>query len=289
MSKRELPSFRVPTRQGVRSDISVQALQRWNSDIRAAGGGDAEASISILEPIGEDWFGGGVTAKRISAALRSIGERPVTVNINSPGGDFFEGLAIYNLLVEHKAEVTIKVMGLAASAASIIAMAGDQVQIARAAFLMIHNTWVLAAGDRNAFREVADWLEPFDAAAVDVYQARTGIEVKRLSSMLDEETWIGGSAAVDQGFADALLGDEAVAGAAQNAADLSPQAARAQIDLIMARAGLSRSESRGLVAALKSGMPSAAPASTPSAAGSGMPSAAVTELARGALAKLDSI
>ncbi|MBN0106041.1 Clp protease ClpP, partial [Pseudomonas aeruginosa] len=92
------------------------------------------------EPIGYDWWTGeGVTAKRIAGALRAIGgDVDVTVNINSPGGDVFEGLAIYNLLREHKGKVTVRVLGLAASAASFIAMAADEVKIARAGFLMIH-------------------------------------------------------------------------------------------------------------------------------------------------------
>ncbi|MFT2622165.1 head maturation protease, ClpP-related, partial [Escherichia coli] len=76
---------------------------------------------------------------------------------NSPGGDMFEGLAIYNLLREHEGEVNVKVLGLAASAGSVIAMAGDTVQIARAGFLMIHNAWVVAMGNRNDLRELAAW------------------------------------------------------------------------------------------------------------------------------------
>src|SRR5690606_30844040 len=101
---------------------------------------DEERTIGIYDVIGQDfWTGEGVTAKRVAAALRSMGAGPVTVYINSPGGDVFEGLAIYNLLREHKGEVTVKVMGLAASAAPVIEMAGDVVQVPRARFLMILN------------------------------------------------------------------------------------------------------------------------------------------------------
>ena len=139
---------------------------------------------------------------RISAALRSIGKSDVVVTINSPGGDYFEGLAIYNLLREHPAKVTIKIVGIAASAASVIAMAGDDVQIARAGFVMIHNTWVVAMGDRHQLRDVADWLEPFDQMAVDIYAARSGLKAAELGKMLDRETWIGGADAVEKGFAD---------------------------------------------------------------------------------------
>jgi ATP-dependent Clp protease, protease subunit len=123
-------------------EVRPVALERWNPSIRAAN--EDEYRISIFDPIGFDpWTGEGVTAKRIAAALRTLDGADVTVNINSPGGDMFEGLAIYNLLREYSGKVVVKVLGLAASAASIIAMAGDEVRIARAGFLNIHNCWVL--------------------------------------------------------------------------------------------------------------------------------------------------
>ena len=100
-------------------------LIRWNSGVKAAS--EDDNTISILDPIGEDWYGNGVTSKRVSAALRAIGKTDVTVSINSPGGDYFEGLAIYNLLRDHPAKVTVKIVGIAASAASVIAMAADEV------------------------------------------------------------------------------------------------------------------------------------------------------------------
>ncbi|WP_417723963.1 head maturation protease, ClpP-related [Salipiger sp.] len=264
MSKRNLPKVNVSARPGVHSDISPRALQRWAPDVRAAEG-DAGASISVLDPIGADMWGDGVTARRISAALRSIGDRPVTVNVNSPGGDFFEGLAIYNILREHSQPVTVNVLGIAASAASVIAMSGDEVRIARAGFLMIHNTWVLAAGDRNAFREVADWLEPFDRAAADIYAARSGISAAEVAGMLDRETWIGGQAAVDQGFADGLLPADLVGTADADSASASIRAEK-KFDLLARRAGLSNSASREILAELKSARTGAAPDGAPGAA-----------------------
>jgi ATP-dependent Clp protease protease subunit len=160
--------------------------------------------------IGEDpWTGGGVTVKRIDAALRSIGNKDVIVNINSPGGDVFEGIAIYNRLREHQGQITVKVLGLAASAASVIAMAGDKVQIGASSFLMIHNAWVLAIGNRHDMREVADFLEPFDRALADVYVARTG-QRSRTCRAMDAETWFNGSQAVELGYADALLAADEV-------------------------------------------------------------------------------
>jgi ATP-dependent protease ClpP protease subunit len=264
MSKRALPQAYLGANPKVRSDFSAGVINRWNPDVRLAGD-DGDASISILDPIGADWFGEGVTVKRIAAALRSIGDRDVSVLINSPGGDYFEGLAIYNALREHKGAVNVKILGLAASAASVIAMAGDTVQIARAGFLMIHNAWAIAAGDRHAMREVADWLEPFDAAAVDIYAARTGLDRADLAAMLDRETWIGGQAAVDQGFAEELLDADKVDASARQEGGKSLRAEK-KFEILAARAGLSRSEGREILAGLKSGKLDAAQNGKPDAA-----------------------
>ena len=284
MPKRDLPAIAVSALPGVESRISDKVQARWNPDVRAATGDDeAVPTISILDPIGESFWFEGVTAKRISAALRAIGGKDVVVNINSPGGDFFEGLAIYNLLREYEGQVTVRILGLAASAASIIAMAGDTVQIGRAAFLMIHNTWVMAVGDQHAFREVADWLAPFDQSAVSIYAARTGLDAKALAKMCDDETFIGGEKAVDQGFADDLLDSDAVESGAKNLKNASPMAAEKLLELALASGRrLPRTERRNLVAALKGGKPGAAP--------TGMPGAADIEaVATGALQKLKSI
>ena len=124
MSLRKLPeakAFQKPT--NFQWDAPSDVLAKWAESPQAAEADDPN-TVSIYDVIGEDWWtGGGFTAKRMSAALRSLGKGPVTVAINSPGGDMFEGIAMYSMLREHPGEVTIKVMGLAASAASIIAMA----------------------------------------------------------------------------------------------------------------------------------------------------------------------
>jgi ATP-dependent protease ClpP protease subunit len=103
------------------------------------------------------------------------------------------------------------VLGLAASAASVIAMAGDEIQIGASSFLMIHNAWVLAIGNRNDLREVADFLEPFDRALADVYVARAGQDLAVVQSAMDAETWFNGSQAVELGYADSLLAADEVA------------------------------------------------------------------------------
>lgn len=265
MTKRDLPTVNLGARTGVRSDVSQSALARWEPGLRAAVADEQAATISIMDVIGQDFWGEGVTAKRIAGALRGIGDKPVTVTINSPGGDVFEGLAIYNLLREHPGEVTVKIVGLAASAASFIAMAGDRVEIGKAAFLMIHNSWVVAMGDRQALREVADWLEPFDEAMVSIYNAKTGMDEADISAMMDAETWINGSKSVDLGFADDFLPNDQISVDPDDGASAAVRAERC-FDVLASRAGLSRSAGKELLANLKGGMSGAAPTSMPGAA-----------------------
>lgn len=232
-------------------DLPSSAMERWNGGIKAAK--QAENSISVFDVIGADWYGDGVTASRIAAALRSIGGADVTVNINSPGGDMFEGLAIYNLLREYEGKVTVKVLGLAASAASIIAMAGDEVQIGRGAFLMIHNCWVYAMGNRHDLQQIAADMVPFDKAMNDIYGARTGLDTATIDAMMDAETYIGGSDAVDKGFADRLLSADEIADD-----DESPAAALRKLDAMLAKTDAPRSERRKLLKALTGSKPGAA-------------------------------
>ncbi|EPY2901187.1 Clp protease ClpP [Cronobacter sakazakii] len=242
-------------------DLPAAAMERWNGSIRAARDGDN--SISIFDVIGADYWGEGVTASRIAGALRSLNGADVTVNINSPGGDMFEGLAIYNLLREYDGKVTVKVLGLAASAASIIAMAGDEVQIGRGAFLMIHNCWVYAMGNRHDLAQIATDMAPFDKAMSDIYQARSGLDAATIDKMMDGETYIGGSEAVEKGFADSLLSADEIADD-----DESPVAALRKLDALLAKANTPRSERRKLLKALSGSTPGAAasPDGTPSAA-----------------------
>jgi ATP-dependent protease ClpP protease subunit len=263
MSKRQLPAppaaFARP-QQGLEWDVAPKALDQWNPGVRAAA--EEENTIGIYDVIGYDpWTGDGTTAKRISAALRSIGaENPVVVNINSPGGDLFEGLAIYNLLRNHKGHVTVRVISLAASAASVIAMAGDTVEIARAGFLMIHNAWVLAVGNRHSLRDLADWLEPFDGTMANLYAARSGMSEDKVAEMMDAESWIGGADAIEKGFADSFLPADQVK------EDHSDTKAAHKVDVLMAKAGVPRSERRRLLNQIRSSTPGAAGRGTPSAA-----------------------
>ncbi len=252
MSLRKLPAAPMGRPSAsVRSEILPSAFDRWQPGIKAAAESDADRTITIMDVIGYDWWTGeGVTDRRIAGALRAMGPGPVTVTINSPGGDMFVGLSIYSLLREHDGPVTVQVLGLAASAASIIAMAGDTVQIARAGFLMIHNAWVVAAGNRLDFKELSDWLAPFDAAMADIYAARTGAEQKAMAKLMDAESWIGGSAAVEQGFADELLPSDQVQ---QGAAKAQAHAAR-RLEAALRSSGMPKSEAMRLISEFKAGV-----------------------------------
>lgn len=234
-------------------DMRPDALERWEPAIRSAV--DSDTSISVYDAIGEGWDGSGVTAKRIGAALRSIGPKDVTVNVNSPGGDFFEGVAIYNLLREHPAKVTVRVMGLAASAASVIAMAGDEILMGDGSFLMIHNAWAVAIGNRHDMLAASEQLAPFDAAMADVYAARTGMSAKDTAAMMDKETWIGARQAVEDGFATGMIDGEQIT---KDTKASGEKRALAMIEASMAKAGYSRSTRRDAFKSLFSGKPGAA-------------------------------
>lgn len=249
----------LPARKDICALTNPQVFDRWSADaagIRALAADDNV--IGMFDVIGEDyWSGGGVTAKKVAAQLRAIGDRPVEVQINSPGGDMFEGIAIYNVLREHAQTVTIKVMGMAASAASIIAMAGDQVEIGAASFLMIHNCWVVAIGNRHDMRDTADFLEPFDSAMADVYSARSGADAKAVAKWMDAETYMSGSMAIDRGFADALLSADSMAVNEQaKASDRQLNDLRV-MELQLVAAGLTRTEARARINKIK-GTPGAA-------------------------------
>jgi ATP-dependent Clp protease protease subunit len=264
MNKKQLPAAPVGRPcAGVTCEPLPSALDRWNGGIRAASS-DRDNTISIFDVVGRDYWDEGVTAKRIAGALRSMDGADVTVNINSPGGDMFEGLAIYNLLREYSGKVTVKVLGLAASAASVIAMAGDEIQIGRGAFLMIHNCWVFAVGNRHDFAKFAEEMAPFDRAMADIYSARSGLSVDDVAAMMDAETYIVGSDAVDKGLADGLLSADAVADG-----DESPAAALRKLDALLAKSNTPRSERRRLIKSLTGSTPGAAASKngTPGAAG----------------------
>lgn len=249
----------VPHRRNVSAYTPPPVIDRWNADaagVRAVEYGDNV--ITMFGPIGEDfWTGEGVTAKRVTNQLRAIGARPVEVHINSFGGDMFEGLAVYNVLREHPFDITVKVMGIAASAASIIAMAGNRVEIGTGSFIMIHNCSVMGGGNRHDFAEMAAFLEPFDVAMAGVYAERTGLDVKAVAKMMDDETYLSGATAVEKRFADAIMtADKTKVDEKVKASDHSVNELRA-MELQLVASGMSRTDARERINKIK-GTPGAA-------------------------------
>ena len=163
-------------------------------------GGHAE--IFIYGQIGLDWWGEGIAAETLVKELADLEAETIDVRINSVGGVVFEGLAIYNAFVRHPAKVTTHVDGMAASIASIVALAGNDVRIAENAFMMIHNPWGVEIGDANDMRKMADILDTLAGSLVDTYTAKTGESEKVIRGMMDEETWFNASEAEELGLVD---------------------------------------------------------------------------------------
>ncbi|WP_175768500.1 head maturation protease, ClpP-related [Burkholderia cenocepacia] len=250
MSLLSLPEIKAAScLKGGEQIARPDVLARWQPEIRAAAGDDV-GGITINGAIGETWDGAGVTSNRIAAALRNIGAGvPVVVNLNSPGGDFFEGVAIYNLLRQHDAEVTVNVMGLAASAASVIAMAGDKILMGDGAFLMIHNAWSVAVGNRHDFIAAAETLAPFDDAMASLYAKRSGMSKADAAALMDKQTWISADQAIKNGMATGLLDDTATSKGDTKAAE--QRRILATVDSALASTGMSRVQRAEVLARMR--------------------------------------
>lgn len=159
------------------------------------------AEISIYEEIG----GWGISAQQFALDLKALGNiKHIDLHIHSPGGSVFDGIAIYNLLKNHKATKTVYIDGLAASMASVIAMVGDPVIMPANAMMMIHKPWGIQGGDADDMRKYADLLDKVENTLIPAYAEKTGKSHEELAEMLKEETWLTGKECVEQGFADKL-------------------------------------------------------------------------------------
>ena len=168
---------------------------------------DETADIFIYDQIGDGMFGGGISATNVIDQIKALGDRKLNVRINSPGGSVFEGVAIYNALARHPGEVTTYVDGIAASIASVIAMAGRKILIAENAMMMIHDPSTLVWGGSAELRKQADVLDQIKETLITTYATRTGMEREKISALMSAETWFTAQEAV------ALkLADEQVAG-----------------------------------------------------------------------------
>lgn len=152
----------------------------------------------------ESWFEDDVTPKAFKEELIS-GEGDIEVWINSPGGDCIAASQIYNMLMDYKGNVTVKIDGIAASAASVIAMAGTEVLMGPTSLMMIHNPFTVAIGDSEEMQKAMGMLDEVKESIVNAYEIKTGLSRARLSHLMDAETWLNANKAIELGFADALM------------------------------------------------------------------------------------
>ena len=166
-----------------------------------------DGALRLYGEIG-GYFEDGVGAKDFGKVLDGLGGNDLTMYINSDGGDVFDGLAIYNQLRRYKGDVKIVVDSLAASIASVIAMAADELVMMPQSFLMIHNPWTAAMGDAAEFRGVADLLDLIGGQIADIYATRSGQTQSRFLDLMSGETWLTASDAMEMGLADRIEGDD---------------------------------------------------------------------------------
>ena len=175
----------------------------WNWENQADGERILELNGTIAE---ESWFDDDVTPAMFKEELFA-GSGPITVWINSPGGDCIAASQIYTMLMDYKGDVTIKIDGIAASAASVVAMAGTTVLMAPTALMMIHNPATMAFGDHVDMEKAIDMLSEVKESIINAYEIKTGLPRKQLARMMDDTTWMNAKKAVELGYADGILTD----------------------------------------------------------------------------------
>lgn len=170
---------------------------------------ESKGEIWIHSLIGEGFFGG-ISSEDVANALKEMGDvEEIDVHINSRGGFAFEGIAIYNLFKDHDAEITILIEGIAASVASVIAMAGDKIEIAENGMVMIHDGAAAVFGGIEDFKKEIEILEKINAIIVETYSSRTGQTAERIAEMMGEETWLTAKEALEDGFVDSISKNKA--------------------------------------------------------------------------------
>jgi len=164
-----------------------------------------ERILFLNGTIAEDsWFDDEVTPALFKDELNS-GEGDITVWINSPGGDCIAAAQIYNMLMNYKGNVTVKIDGIAASAASVIAMAGNKVIVSPVSMIMIHNPATIAAGDTLEMQKAIAMLDEVKESIINAYEIKTGLSRAKLSHLMDAETWMDANSAIEMGFADEIM------------------------------------------------------------------------------------
>lgn len=180
----------------------------WNWLTPQASGPNSAGGERVLRINGviaeESWLDDDITPTLFASEL-SAGSGPVTIWLNSPGGDVVAAARIYNMLLDYPGKVTVNIDGIAASAASVIAMAASTVAMSPVSMLMIHNPATLAMGDKTELSRALDMLESVKDSIINAYQLKTGLSRAKLSKLMDAETWMDATAAMDLGFANELL------------------------------------------------------------------------------------
>ena len=154
----------------------------------------------------ESWFDDDITPAMFKEELFA-GSGPITIWINSPGGDCIAASQIYTMLMDYKNDVTVKIDGIAASAASVVAMAGTKVLMAPTAMMMIHNPATMAFGDHADMEKAIDMLSEVKESIINAYEIKTSLPRKQLAKMMDDTTWMNAKKAMELGFADDILTD----------------------------------------------------------------------------------
>lgn len=174
-----------------------------------------QAEILVYDVIGWPYNDAGDLVRYVN----SLGDKDILVRLNTPGGDVFDGMAIFNALANHKGKVTIRIEALAASMGSVLAMAGKEIQAYSNTMMMIHDPWIYTAGNQYELREMADLLEKISGQMLDVYAGRSKVGKREMKEIMKAETWYTAKEAKEKGFIDTILE--------------TGKAAKAQFDLTM--------------------------------------------------------
>jgi len=232
-----LLSMGVPRRAA--EQVAGQKGHAGRIEFRDAG--DNAAELLIYEQIGYDWWAdGGMTATRFAEELKSIaGVDSLTVRINSPGGDVWDGMSIYNQLVTFGPQVNVIVDGIAASIASLVAMAGDHVQASEVSQLMIHDAWTGLYGNEQELRDMADVLAKIDQQIADTFAARSGRPAAEFRNLMNKDTYLTAEEAKTLGIVDEVINArKAGENAASDSVKTRIKARQRQITLLSAASGI---------------------------------------------------
>lgn len=185
----------------------MKKFWKWmDRKIRDQSGEEKQESVLFMNGViaEESWYGDEITPAQFKAELE---DHPgdITIWIHSPGGDCIAAAQIYNMMMEHKGSITVKIDGIAASAASVIAMAGTEVLMSPVSMMMIHNPATIAWGDQTEMQKAIDMLGSVKDSIINAYETKTDLSRAEISNLMDAETWMDAHKAVDLGFADGIL------------------------------------------------------------------------------------